>query len=237
MPELTDDHIEELFADLRATELHQVRSPGVAAARSTVRRRRTVQSAAAAVAALAAMGGIAAGLGTFGPQQSGIGTAAAPTASESAATGPQLGFENRERNLQLARKVLGAAAGGEKGAGATSRGNGIVFDDVARGSHELLLACVGPGSVAATVSVGTVLQDKDGTLQADKWTSGPTVYRTPVPCTATVWADEHNATKELAAQVETLAFTSDRDGIMTIRFEMDASATDRAGIAWHVKRS
>ncbi|HET9517214.1 MAG TPA: hypothetical protein VFO77_05775 [Actinoplanes sp.] len=236
MPELTDDHIEELFADLRATELYQVRPPGVAAARRTVRRRRAVQSVAAGVAVLAVTGGVA-GLGAIGTQQSGIGTAAAPTTSESAATGPQLSFDNRERNLQLARKVLGAATGAEKGAGAASRGNGIVFDDVARGSHELLLACVGPGSVEATVSVGTVLQDKDGTLQADTWTSGPTVYRTTVPCTATVWADEHNATKELAAQVETLAFTAERDGITAIRFEMDASATDRAGIAWHVKRS
>jgi hypothetical protein len=60
VPELTDEHIESLFADLRADEIRQVRPPGIAAARTTVRHRRTVQSVAAGVAVLAVVGGVSA---------------------------------------------------------------------------------------------------------------------------------------------------------------------------------
>ncbi len=60
MPELTDEHIEDLFADLRAGEVARIRPPGVAAARHTVRRRRAATSVAAAVTVIAVAGGIAA---------------------------------------------------------------------------------------------------------------------------------------------------------------------------------
>ncbi len=59
MPELTDEHIEDLFADLRAGEISRVQPPGVAAARTTVRRRRTTTSITSGVAVLALVGGIA----------------------------------------------------------------------------------------------------------------------------------------------------------------------------------
>jgi hypothetical protein len=54
------DQLEVLFADLRAETLPQVRPPGTAAARHTVRRRRTTRNVAAATVALAVAGGLVA---------------------------------------------------------------------------------------------------------------------------------------------------------------------------------
>jgi hypothetical protein len=52
------DQLEDLFADLRAETLTQIRPPGTTAARQTVRRRRTTTSVAASAAVLAIAGGV-----------------------------------------------------------------------------------------------------------------------------------------------------------------------------------
>jgi hypothetical protein len=52
------DQLEDLFADLRAGTLTEIRPPGTTAARQTVRRRRTTTSVAAGAAVLAIAGGV-----------------------------------------------------------------------------------------------------------------------------------------------------------------------------------
>ncbi|MEV6343311.1 hypothetical protein [Actinoplanes sp. NPDC051851] len=52
-----NDQLERLFADLRAAEIGEMRAPGVAAARQTVRRRRAGTMVAAACAVVIAAGG------------------------------------------------------------------------------------------------------------------------------------------------------------------------------------
>jgi hypothetical protein len=79
------DQIEELFAGLRTQTVSQLRPPGAAAARQTVRRRRA-RASAAAVAALVLVVGATVGLGHRGAPDSRLtGTAVATLDSGSAA--------------------------------------------------------------------------------------------------------------------------------------------------------
>lgn len=150
MPELTDEHIESLFADLRADEIRQVRPPGIAAARTTVRRRRTVQSVAAGVAVLAVVGGISAvSLNVRGPSS---GIAGSTTDAELVQPG-----EAAKHTLD--EKYPGEAVDAHAGPIQT------VVRNVGRtlpGNYVLAVTCVGTGTMH--VLVETMTPDARGRL-------------------------------------------------------------------------
>jgi hypothetical protein len=145
VPELTDEHIEDLFADLRADEIRQVRPPGTAAARGTVKRRRTVRSVTAGVAALAVVGGIAVGLNDRGPSSDLIGTDTHRVYSDALL----------EIRRDLAATVVGVPAEvqGIVGREMLRGGTTSVFEALA-GTYELKLSCVGAGQVDVEVRNG-----------------------------------------------------------------------------------
>ncbi len=171
MPELTDEHIEDLFQDLRAGEISRVQPPGVTAARTTVRRRRTVTSVVTAVAVIAVVGGIAV---TASPDRKGsapatdIGrrheamVALSQRASEAVeARAPEKGVEARSGPLEtiLADPPYRAAV---------LEASGIIPAD----EYSVVIACAGSG----TMFVHVETERSSHTLTVD--------------CTSTPIADE-----------------------------------------------
>jgi len=127
------DQLDELFADLRAETITQVRPPGVAAAHRTVRRRRVVAlSAVVATVALVA-GGV----------QLAFGGARAPVATPSDSLSPQ----------QRAERALAAATAkpGQTWAGVVSEPTWISPRTVETGAYRLYVACAGPGSIGLEI--------------------------------------------------------------------------------------
>jgi hypothetical protein len=159
VPELTDDHIEDLFADLRSAEMGQVRPPGVAAARTTVRRRRMTTAVAAGLALVAVAGGIAAaGLSRAAVDQHDL---SASVLDEQIATATRLVTDGAQSNYTLYTGSMGA-----------SRSSSV---DLAVVTYTMRIACVGTGSVTVA------LQQDDPDVE-----DGPSidVGRHTVPCTA-----------------------------------------------------
>jgi hypothetical protein len=141
MPELTDEHIEDLFADLRAGEIAQVRPPGVAAARTTVRRRRVVTSVAAGVAALA-VAGVAAHLGPPAPRSDALNSHRA------------LAPEELELRTALARDVVTrhAPTNATLDSGVLTGGTRNMAVEVVAATYRLRVACLGTGHMSVTVT-------------------------------------------------------------------------------------
>ncbi len=182
MPELTDDHIEDLFAELRAGEMPQISPPGVAAARTTVRRRRTTTSIAAGVVVLAMAGGIAALGGTHSAYRSA--TTNADTASELKALTDRA-QEAIEDYIRV-RDPFPRTAVSQGSAGVESVAE--VSDATEPGPFVITMACVGTGSLYvrlnSTTSSGKVVLaasrqldcDEENSLKADDiefWSGGP----------------------------------------------------------------
>jgi hypothetical protein len=170
VPELTDEHIEGLFADLRTDEIRQVRPPGTAAARSTVQRRRTVRSVAAGAAVLAVAGGVAAmGLTDRNPS-TGIAdtTVSRPVYSDALLTirrdlaASAIGVEPDAQGI-LDRQLL--------------RGGFSSVYDVLGGSYALKLSCVGAGRIDLEVRTGDV--GDDGVFDHEK---AAVIVLSPVTC-------------------------------------------------------
>jgi hypothetical protein len=159
VPELTDDHIEDLFADLRTAEMHRVRPPGVAAARTTVRRRRMTTAVAAAIAMVAVAGGIAAaGLSRTAGDQHDL---PASALDEQIATATRLVSDGVGSTYTLHTGSIGA-----------NRSSSV---DLAAVSYTMRIACVGTGSLTVAME-----QDNPDVENA------PSIFvgRHTVPCTA-----------------------------------------------------
>jgi hypothetical protein len=136
------DQLEDLFADLRADTLTQVRPPGVEAARRTVHRRRTTRAVGgAAFVALIAAGGIGSHL--LGPLPFGQGGEPDPAMlakrQSRAATAVGLGADDKR---QTPRGMQGIAAAGV-----------IATGLLAAGTYTVRLACAGPGRLTALFRV------------------------------------------------------------------------------------
>jgi hypothetical protein len=136
------DQLEDLFADLRADTLTQVRPPGAAAVRRTVHRRRTTKAVGgAAFVAVIAAGGIGSHL--LGPLPFGRGGEPDPATlakrQSRAATAVGLGGEDKR---QTPRSMQGIAAAGV-----------IATGLLAAGTYTLRLACAGPGRLTALFRV------------------------------------------------------------------------------------
>lgn len=205
MVDLTEEHITGLFADLRAGELHRIRPPGVAASRSTVRRRRTTRivtagvSAAAGVAAVGMAGILPGGDDRREPAHVPLGAAALMAFQNAAAT--RIGANPLS---QPARKLSGQVP-----LTAERRES----HRVVAGSYELTLSCVGTGS--ATVAFrDSGMRNSVGPAPADMRLISSVV----VPCQA-------------SAQVQTTTITVARDNLY-IDVAPDHVAAGAAGFAY-----
>jgi hypothetical protein len=208
VPELTDEHIEDLFADLRTTEMSQVRPPGVAAARTTVRRRRTVTSVATGLAVIAIAGGIGAvSLRSSGP-------------TEGIADSTVTHQEYSDALLDIRRGMAAAAVDVDPESQGiivreTLRRDGYSFaHDALRGTYTLNVACVGDGTLTLAIAAGTVAAD--GVFNEDE---ADPLQTAAVPCTASGTAQQ-------------VVFTVPASGILSIRVTPDATAKGRSAFAY-----
>jgi hypothetical protein len=209
MPEqLTDQHLEDLFADLRSSELRQIRPPGVAAARNAVRRRRTAQSFAAAAAVLAVAGGIA-GVGIYR-------TAGTPGTVD-------LGPELSDAELTFHAKTAADAIGWDpekKGIAAQEvlSGGYATATDALAGTYDLAMSCVGRGTVV--VVARAIAADVAG--EATSIDEQTELQRTTVPC-------------DLTPAARSISFTVPWTGFLTIDITPDDAATGRSGFAYRAE--
>lgn len=183
MPEFTEQEpLAQAFFRLRFEAPNEIVPPGVAAARRTVARRRTLRVTAASVLATAVLVGVGY-----------LGTAIAgdrrPTASGSPSAGPSGRTLSPDELQQLgvtALRTFGVEPGrtrpgtlfGPVGGSGFSYGLGTAEQPFPAGDYELRAACVGAGSVAvswsAPGSTGTVTaRCGAGPVQASFRMAGP----------------------------------------------------------------
>jgi hypothetical protein len=211
VPELTDEHIEDLFEGLRTDAIHQIRPPGVAAARTTVRRRRTLTSVTAGFAVLAVAGSIAVGLHHSGGPA---------TFTNQPDPGPKL----NNAALNMRRDQAASAVNGKLKetpfTGATA-GDGIYtgVHDVLSGRYTLRVACAGTGLITAIVKTGVV--NAAGIFDEAR---AQEVLRSAAPCTA-------------AADVQVMTFAVPTTGIASVTLEPDGTAKGRSGFAYRAELS
>jgi len=134
------DQLEDLFADLRADELIQIRPPGAAAARRTVHRRRTTKAVGgAAFVAVVAAGGLGSYL--LGPAHT----------SESSLPDPATLAKRQSR----AATAVGIDPSGQAATPHSAQGvaaAGIIATEVlVAGTYTLRFACVGPGRLSVAI--------------------------------------------------------------------------------------
>ncbi|HEX8345604.1 MAG TPA: hypothetical protein VF657_12860 [Actinoplanes sp.] len=205
MPELTDEHVENLFAELRATQLHQVRPPGAAVVHATVRRRRTTASVTAGVV-LAVTGVTAAGAAGLVPLP-GLERrpAQAPFDSRTLVmlTGTA-GAAVHNRNLQPVNQTL---TGQVALTDSYSR-----VEDVLAGTYLLKMVCVGEGRTNVMIDVG---RQPDGSSDAGE------VERVEMPCTPQADAD-----------VEAVTVVVPPTGHLRVEAHPDRAAEGRSAFAY-----
>ncbi|GAA2488545.1 hypothetical protein [Winogradskya humida] len=139
------DHIENLFAGLRADTLPQVLPPGTGAARRTVRRRKTIRLVSVATAALAVAGVVTvAGLPRMSDRQQPV--AASQWVSKARAA-------VLERHGEGHGDVDVTIAGRQASDGTVTADGTAYFDDVNPAGYTLTVACGGPGVLTVATSL------------------------------------------------------------------------------------
>ncbi len=213
MPELTDEHIEDLFADLRAREIQQVRPPGVAAAQTTVRRRRTVASVAAGLAVVAVAGTAAVTLTDLGKPR---------TAVQTVAARPPLSSAVLAHRRDLAAEAIGLV-GPDQGLSTKLMVTEAYTDTnpVFAGTYLLKMSCAGTGTVNILVYAGPL--DGEGSFHRD---AAPLIQGASVPCTET-------------ASMQTVAFAVPPavNGFLGVAIQPDAAAKGQSGFAYKAEPS
>ncbi|GAA2573878.1 hypothetical protein GCM10010435_56260 [Winogradskya consettensis] len=144
------DHIENLFAGLRADTLPQVLPPGTAAARRTVRRRRTIRLVSVATAALAVAGVVTVvGLPRMDDGEQPVAASQWVAKARAAVV---------ERQAEDHGDVDVTVAGGQASDGTVAADGSAFFNDVNAGGYTVAVACGGPG----VLTVGmTLTHDSD----------------------------------------------------------------------------
>ncbi|OJF14250.1 hypothetical protein [Couchioplanes caeruleus] len=155
------DQFDTLFADMRAETLPQVRPPGPAAARDTVRRRRTTRTVVAASAVLAVAGTLTA-----------VGLS---TQRETPA-------ERLDRLTAAAQKSVGDKGSAEGFAviGSASPESTERFPDLSPGRYTVAVGCGGSGTLTMSVTLTAAAGSTDLGGQVASCAAEPTAARMEV---------------------------------------------------------
>jgi hypothetical protein len=215
VPELTDENIEDLFADLRADELHRVRPPGAAHAYATVRWRRTTASIASGFAVLAVIGVTATALNVLAKPNS-------PT-EDTTAGRPPLSEAVLGHRRDLAAAAIGLDEFQPQGLNTqmTVQDSYVDTNRVLAGTYTVKMACVGTGTITVPIHGGPL--DGVGSFHRD---GAQLIQTESVPCGAAA-----------IVQTITIAVVPADNGFLAVGIHPDAAAKGQAGFAYRAELS
>ena len=216
MPELTDEHIEDLFADLRADEIRQVRPPGAADAYATVRRRRTAGSIASGLAILTVVGVAATAL-------NGLSKPNGATEDTAATSRPPLSETVLGYRRDLAAAALDLNEFQLQGLSTQTMVQDSYVDTnrVVAGTYMVKMACVGTGTITVAIHAGPL--DGVGSFHRD---GAQLIQTEAVPCGATA-----------IVQTITIAVVPADNGFLAVGIHPDAAAKGQSGFAYMAELS
>lgn len=212
MLDLSDEHVEKLFAELRGDQRQRVRAPGVTAARTTVRRRRAAVALAAGVT-LAVSGATAAGTAGLGPARELSQHLGGKSPSRDGLTrqlslaGAALPRKDSPPGGRVLRKVV------------TLDGASLDRNVVVAGTYVVELACAGAGSTRIVAKVG-----RDPATGGAAEPAMRMIGQRAIPCT------------ERAAATSTTVLVPE-NGVLAIEAYPDAQAEGRSALAYQLMLS